>query len=84
MEKVATFTAGTYVQEYQYKSFLPNNIREAGNVWHTFDLDLLLEDAARLLGELNAYSTLVPDVDFFIRMHTFKEATASSDRRNPN
>lgn len=78
MEKVATFTAGTYVQEYQYKSFLPNNIREAGNVWHTFDLDLLLEDAARLLGELNAYSTLVPDVDFFIRMHTFKEATASS------
>lgn len=78
MEKIATYTAGTYVQEYQYKRFLPSNIRDAGNIWHTFDLDLLLEDATRLLGELNAYSTLIPDVDFFIRMHTFKEATASS------
>lgn len=78
MEKIAKFTAGNYVQEYQYKSFLPNNIREAGNLWHTFELDLLLEEATRLLGELNAYSTLIPDVDFFIRMHTFKEATASS------
>jgi Fic family protein len=61
--------------EYQY--FLPSNVP------HTFladDLKLarLLEEATHRLGELNAYARFVPDIDFFIKMHETKEATASN------
>jgi len=65
------------VQQYEYKSFLPEPINHA---WHVDNPELvtLLDDANRLLGELNAFSQLVPDVDFFIKMHIIKEATTSS------
>lgn len=78
MRNQEEFISGTYTQGHHYRSFLPTGIFEASRHWHTSEIDLLLEEASRLLGELNAYSNLIPDVDFFIRMHTFKEATASS------
>jgi Fic family protein len=69
--------AGIYRQQYQYKSFMPSPI----NIdWQLSDSGLiyLLSEADIRLGELNAFSELVPDINFFIKMHVRKEATTSS------
>lgn len=74
---ISAFKAGKYKQQYQYKSFSPTFVNHA---WDFSDgeLQTLLSEADRTLGELNAFSQIVPNVDFFIRMHITKEATQSS------
>ena len=71
------FISGKYKQQYQYKSFLPESIFKQ---WEINDSALIesLSEANIRLGELNAFSQIVPDVDFFIKMHINKEATESS------
>lgn len=76
------YTAGTYRKwnantsgEYTY--FLPELLPKTYTA-NDPKLNRLLEEATHSLGELNAYARFVPDIDYFIRMHETKEATASS------
>ncbi len=71
------FKAGTLRQEYQYKSFLPEKINHTFT-WDDPQINTMLEDATRALGELNAFTMIVPNVDMFIQMHIAKEANTSS------
>ncbi len=75
--KLETFVAGHLKQRYQYKSFEPVPVNH-GWTWEDATINTLLEQANRALGELNAFSLIVPDIDLFIEMHVAKEAQTSS------
>ncbi|MHB8249730.1 MAG: Fic family protein [Acidithiobacillus sp.] len=75
--KFETFQAGHWQQRYQYKSFEPVPVNHEW-FWEDPAINTLLEAANRALGELNAFSLIVPDIDLFIEMHVVKEAQTSS------
>ncbi|MFW2455761.1 Fic family protein, partial [Methyloversatilis discipulorum] len=75
--KIEHFKPGRWRQRLQYRSFEPAPVNHD---WHWDDpqINVLLEAANRALGELNAFSLIVPDIDLFIEMHVVKEAQTSS------
>ena len=77
MLDIQNFKSGFLKQQYKYKSFSPSLINTD---WQISDIETinLLSIANIKLGELNAFSQLIPDVDFFIKMHIRKEANTSS------
>jgi Fic family protein len=75
--KISEFKSGKYITQTEYKSFMPAKINCEWQVDQP-ELQTILEEAHLKLGELNAYSRHVPDMDTFIRMHIIKEATNSS------
>jgi Fic family protein len=82
MNQEKTFISGNHKKhflgkEYEYQSFLPALINQPYD-WQDKRIPVLLEEAVRLLGELNAFSFLVPNIDFFIQMHVRNEAVKSS------
>lgn len=75
--KFEQYQSGELVSRYQYKSFEPTPINQEWG-WDDPVTNTLLERANRALGELNAFSLIVPDIDLFVRMHVLKEAQQSS------
>jgi len=75
--KFESFQAGHWQPRYQYKSFEPVPVNHDWS-WEDATINSLLEQATRALGELNAFSLIVPDIDLFIEMHVIKEAQTSS------
>lgn len=63
--KFESFKAGRWQQRYQYKSFEPVPVNVEWT-WEDPTINTLLESANRALGELNAFSLIVPDIDLFI------------------
>ena len=74
---LSNFVSGKHIKQIEYKSFSPEKINHEWII-STPEVNKLLAEANRLIGELNAYSQIIPDVDFFISMHILKEATTSS------
>lgn len=75
--KFEGFSPGVWRQQYQYKSFSPVLVNVEWR-WEDARINTLLEQATRALGELNAFSLIVPDIDLFLEMHIAKEANQSS------
>ncbi len=75
--EISKFKAGILKKQLGFCSFSPTLINCE---WLVNDAKInnLLSEADRKLGELNAFSILIPNVDFFIKMHITKEATQSS------
>ncbi len=74
---IKDFIAGTYQEQTGYRCFIPEKINHQWS-WSDPVIDTMLEDATLKLGELNAFSLHVPDINMFIQMHVVKEATSSS------
>lgn len=77
MGKIETFQSGNFVDTLGYKSFKPGLINTVWN-WEDRELTRLVEKAAISIGQLDAYSEQVPNINHFITMYVAKEATVSS------
>ncbi|WP_261517988.1 Fic family protein [Campylobacter lanienae] len=75
--KLEDYKSGNHINMGTYKAFIPSKINYNWG-WDDTKLDNLLAEANRQIGELNAYSILIPNVDLYIKMHVKIEANKSS------
>lgn len=77
MLSINTFHAGRTQKFTGYQAFMPLNINGEWE-WSDREMTRLIEKSAIAVGQLDAYSHQIPDIDLFIRMFVTKEATVSS------
>lgn len=77
MIKVEQYIAGNSIKVIDYKAFKPEFINSFWS-WEDRELTRLIEKSAISIGQLDAYSHQIPNIDHFIRMYVAKEATVSS------
>jgi Fic family protein len=77
MLKIHDFRAGNFIKHIDYKAFMPSRINDVWS-WNDRELTRLVERSAIAIGQLDAYSHQIPNIDHFIRMYVVKEATVSS------
>lgn len=77
MFKLDEFHSGSHIKHLDYKCFMPEIINGAWS-WEDRELTRLVEKSAIAIGQLDAYSHQIPNIDHFIRMYVAKEATVSS------
>ncbi len=77
MIEIERFKAGKYIQNGEYRCFVPSFVdREWG--WKDAEINLLLEKTAHQLGELKAFSRQTPNIGLFINLWSESEAVSSS------
>lgn len=77
MADIERFRAGTYVQNGEYRCFMPSFVHTEWG-WKSPEINILLEKAAHRLGELKAFSRQAPNINLFIAFWARSEAVSSS------
>ncbi len=72
--------AGAYVPQTpgRYKAFIPRSLPPAPPLSLSPDIQVLLSEADRAIGRLDATTELLPNPDLFVMMYVRKEAVDSS------
>lgn len=75
--KLENYRAGEYIKMDGYKAFILSKINYNWS-WEEPELNKLLAEASRKLGELNAHALLINNSDVFLKMFVYIEANKSS------
>lgn len=76
--QIEKFNAGKFIKQPSgYSAFIPEKINQ-NYYWSDPELTNLIDKATQRIGQIEAWSQQVPNVDGFIRMYVLKEALDSS------